>query len=78
MFIWMVIKFFLLQKVQVGIKKRIKKVVLLELGNVIVIDKGVKYWYGVKKDFEFVYIVIIVGKSEFYEVVSDEEYLRLG
>lgn len=78
MFIWTVIKSSSLQKVQVGTKKRIKKAVSLEPGNVIVTDKGVKHWHGAKKDSEFAHIAITAGKSEFYEAVSDEEYSRLG
>lgn len=44
------------------------------VGDVVVMYKGIKYWYGVIKDSWFEYLVIIVGNLEFLEFVIDELY----
>lgn len=46
----------------------------LTAGDVVVTDKGVRHWHGARKDSWFAHVAITAGASEFYEVVTDEQY----
>ncbi|KXT85240.1 cupin domain-containing protein [Streptococcus panodentis] len=47
---------------------------LLQAGDVVVTDKGVKHWHGAVKDAWFEHIAITAGASEFFEAVTDDIY----
>lgn len=59
-----------------------KDAVSLEPGSVITIPVGVKHWHGAKADSWFSHIALeIPGENpgnEWCEVVSEEEYAKLG
>lgn len=47
---------------------------VLQAGDVVVTDKGVKHWHGAAKDAWFEHLAITSGASEFLEAVTDEVY----
>lgn len=59
-----------------------KEAVELKPGVVITIPANVKHWHGAKKDSWFSHIAVEVPgvdtKTEWCELVSDEEYEKLG
>lgn len=50
----------------------------LEAGDVVKIPGGVKHWHGAARDEWFVHLVVIEGRTEWHEPVSDTDYEKVN
>ncbi|MEQ9763377.1 cupin domain-containing protein [Streptococcus sp. ZJ151] len=47
----------------------------LKAGDVVVTQAGVKHWHGAKSNSWFSHVAITAGRAEWFEPVSDQEYI---